>query len=195
MKRVIFLHGVGSSGHQMEPLAEALEVTSLGLESHCPDGPGRFPHGTGHQWFSLDGITEENRTARIAAAMPAFRTIVESFGNPRESLLIGFSQGTIMALHALADGLSAAGVLGLSGRLAGPVPARPGWPPITLIHGRNDPIMPLPVAEATVSWLKAAGAVPTLLILDGLGHAIDERVLAAAGAWIRERLAQNVSVF
>lgn len=188
MKRVIFLHGVGSSGRAMETLAGALNLGALGLDGHCPDGPEPFLHGTGRQWFSVAGVTEQNRAARIAAAMPAFRVLVERFGDLRESLLVGFSQGTIMALHALADALPVAGVLGLSGRLAGPVAARSDWPPVGLIHGGNDPVMPLPVAEATAAWLRAAGAAPTLTVLDGLGHAIDARTVSAATAWIRDRL-------
>lgn len=126
MKRVIFLHGVGGNGASMQPLADTLSLT---VPAHCPDGPEPFDMGPGRQWFSVRGVTEENRPARIAAALPAFIRAVRAIGNPRHSLLIGFSQGAIMALHAVAAGLTAAGVIALSGRLAGPVAARDDGPP------------------------------------------------------------------
>lgn len=176
MKRVIFLHGVGGSGASMQPLADAL---NLPFAAHCPDGPQPFDIGSGRQWFSVKGVTEENRPERIAAALPAFTRTVESFGDPRDSLLIGFSQGAIMALHAVAAGLTVAGAFALSGRLAAPVAARTDWPPITLLHGSDDLVMPPAIAHATETWLNDAGANPTLTVFDRLGHGSDDRTLAA----------------
>lgn len=176
MKRVIFLHGVGGSGAAMAPLAQVL---ALPLAAHVPDAPQPFDMGQGRQWFSVQGVTEANRPNRVAGALPAFRSLVEGFGDPRESLLIGFSQGAIMALHAAADGLPCAGVIALSGRLAGPIGSRADWPPIWLLHGSADPVMPADVARATEAWLLQAGAAPRLQIFEGLGHAIDERSVSA----------------
>ncbi|WP_413873877.1 hypothetical protein [Albidovulum sp.] len=183
-QRIIFLHGVGSTGAAMRPLAEALAVSQ---HAAFPDGLHPFDMGTGRQWFSVKGVTEANRPGRIAEAMPAFAHLIESLGDPRQSVLIGFSQGAIMALHAVAAGLPAAGVIALSGRLAGPVPARGDWPPITLLHGTDDPVMPLAVARATDGWLNDAGAAPRLTEFDGLGHAIDARVLET----VRDSLSQT----
>lgn len=177
MKRVIYLHGVGSSGAAMQPLADAV---ALAVPAHCPDGPEAFNQG--RQWFSIMGVSEDNRPGRVAAALPAFTDIVSSYGDPRDSLLIGFSQGAIMALHAVAAGLPAAGVIALSGRLAGPVPPRAGWPAITLLHGSADPMMPPAVAQATEAWLRDAGADAQLTIFEGLGHSVDARSVAAIRA-------------
>lgn len=175
-RRVIFLHGVGSSGAAMHPLAEAL---ALPQPAHSPDGLHPFDMGAGRQWFSVKGVTETNRPGRIAEALPAFGDLIERLGDPRDSVLVGFSQGAIMALHAVAAGLSVAGVIALSGRLAGPVGPRGDWPPITLLHGSDDPVMPLAVARATAAWLQDAGAEPRLTVFDGLGHTIDTRILQA----------------
>ena len=179
MKRVIFLHGVGSSGAAMAPLAKAV---GLAVPAHCPDGPEDFNHGQGRQWFSIAGVTEANRPARVAAALSAFSDIVSQFGDTTDSLLIGFSQGAIMALHAVAAGLPVAGVFALSGRLAGPVDHSSGWPSITLLHGSADPMMPPAVARATEQWLRDAGASPQLTIFEGLGHSIDGRTVDAIRA-------------
>lgn len=174
MKRVIFLHGVGSSGAAMRPLAEQL---SLPLETHFPGAPQPFDMGQGRQWFSVQGITEANRPVRVAEALGRFKSLVESFGDPRESLLIGFSQGAIMALHGAAAGMPLAGVFALSGRLAAPVSARTDWPPIWLLHGDADRVMLPEAAHMTEGWLKDAGATPYLRIFNGLGHTVDERTL------------------
>lgn len=176
MKRVIFLHGVGGSGASMQPLAEALSLT---VPAHCPDGPEPFDMGPGRQWFSVKGVTEANRPERIAAALPAFTRSLEAFGDPRDSVLIGFSQGAIMALHAVASGLPVAAVFALSGRLAGPVSARTDWPPITLLHGDADTVMPPKIARQTAGWLQDAGAEPVLQVFAGLGHSIDNRTVTA----------------
>lgn len=106
----------------------------------------------------------------------------------RDTALIGFSQGAIMALHVVAEGLPVRAVFALSGRLAGPVAARTGWPPITLLHGAADPVIPAQMAEATRGWLCDAGAAPELRLYDGLGHGVDERELSV----LRDKLARVV---
>lgn len=174
MNRVVFLHGVGSSGAAMRPLADALGLPG----AECPDGPEPFDMGPGRQWFSVRGVTEDNRPARVAAALPALRERIETMGDPRGTWLVGFSQGAIMALHLAAAGLPVAGVVAIAGRLAGPVPARTDWPPIRQLHGDQDTVMPLAVAQATEGWLRKAGAAPELAVFPGLGHSIDARVLS-----------------
>lgn len=176
MKRVIFLHGVGGTGAGMQPLAEALNLT---VPAQFPDGCEPFDMGQGRKWFSVKGVTEENRPARVAQALPAFRQMIEGYGVPKDSLLIGFSQGAIMALHAVADGLPAAGVFALSGRLAGPLSVQNDWPPITLLHGSADPVIPADFARQTEVWLRGAGARPSLSMFQGLGHALDHRTIEA----------------
>ena len=182
MTRIVFLHGVGSSGAAMRPLASALGLT---CDAHFPDGPQPFDMGPGRQWFSVKEITEENRPPRIVAALPAIRAVIESFGDLGDTVLVGFSQGAIMALHAVADGLPVRAVFALFGRLAGPVSAKTGWPPITLLHGAADPVIPAQMAVDTRDWLRDAGASPEVRLYDGLGHSVDERVLSV----LRDKLA------
>jgi phospholipase/carboxylesterase len=185
VKRVIFLHGVGSSGANMKPLASALGQS---VEAHLPDGLRPFDMGPGHQWFSVSGITEANRPERVATALPAFVERIAQFGPTEDSLLVGFSQGAIMSLHAAAAGLRVAGVVAIAGRLAAPVPVREDWPAITLLHGEADPVIPVSAAQATRTWLKDAGAEPALKLVAGLGHSIDARMLEL----VREALGPHV---
>lgn len=143
MKRVVFLHGVGSSGDNMRPVASALGLTD---QAHCLDGLLPFDMGPGRQWFSVRGITEDNRAERVAAAMPALVDRLSKFGALENSLLVGFSQGAIMSLHVAAAGVPVAGVIAIAGRLAASVPARTDWPPIALLHGDADPVMAVSIA-------------------------------------------------
>lgn len=182
-KRIIFFHGVGGTGASLRPLGERIASE---LDMFFPDGPQAFEMGSGRQWFSVKGVTEADRPERVERALPTFTRMIEDLGHPSDSLLVGFSQGAIMALHAVAAGMPAAGVLALSGRLAGPVAARTEWPPIALLHGSADPVMPADVALATKAWLLSAGAAPHLQLFDGLGHGIDDRVLAAIRQFIAD---------
>lgn len=175
-KRIVFLHGVGSSGGGMRPLAEALGL--LG-EAHFPDGTHPYDLGPGRQWFSVRDVTEANRPDRVAAAVPELTAMLTALGPTNDTLLIGFSQGSIMALHAAAAGLPLAGVIALAGRLAGPVAPRVSWPPITLLNGELDRIMLPTIATATANWLRDAGAAAEAQILPGLGHSVDHQVIAA----------------
>ena len=175
-RRAIFLHGVGGTGAGLRAMAGKI----AGLpETAFPDGPHPFEKGAGRQWFSIIGVTDANRPGRIAEAMPGFIRMVEAMGNPRESLLVGFSQGAIMSLHATAEGLRVARVVAISGRLAAPVRPRDDWPAITMLHGTADAVIPPEKARNTEAWLTAAGASPRLTLFEGLGHTIDRRVREA----------------
>lgn len=174
MKRIVFLHGVGSSGAAMRSLAQAIDVEDC---AHFPDGPHPFYMGQGREWFSVRGITEASRAERVAAALPDLVAMLTALGPTDETVLIGFSQGSIMALHAAATGLPLAGVIAIAGRLAGPVPERKAWPPITLLNGELDQLMPPSVTMATAQWLRDAGANPSAKILPQLAHSIDQQVL------------------
>ena len=106
---IILLHGVGASGASLAPLAEAMAPALPGVAFATPDGVEPFDMGgPGRQWFSVKGVTAENRAARVAAARPAFdatldRIIAEHGARPEHVALLGFSQGTIMSLDLLAD--------------------------------------------------------------------------------------------
>ena len=148
---VILLHGVGSSGADIAGLAPALAPTLPNTKFVSPDGPGRF--NAGHQWFCITGVTPENRPARVAAARPSFDAILsdligrEGFAGRLDRVaLVGFSQGSIMALDALASGRwPVAGVVAFSGRLASPEPLEPvKGSKLLLFHGADDQMMPVP---------------------------------------------------
>jgi phospholipase/carboxylesterase len=190
---VIMLHGVGSNGANLAPLGDVLNRMVPQTDFVSPDAPFRFSHGAGRQWFSIDGVTEVNRSTRVAEARADFdealHAIIEAHGlagKPERVALLGFSQGSIMALDAVASGRwPVAAVVAFSGRLASPLPLTPGaGTPVCLIHGDADPVMPVGESEKAAATLKAEGMQVDLSILAGLGHSISSQGVEIAGHFL-----------
>lgn len=187
---VVFLHGVGSRGADLEPLAHYLAPALPEAEFEAPDAP--MPSdlgGPGRQWFSVSGVTEANRTERVVAARPAFDAVISDLlerhnlsDRPEQVAMVGFSQGTIMALDSIASGRWNFGaVVGFSGRLATQDPlAPPAATRVLLLHGTGDPVLPAKESELAYKRLNAAGADVSLKLLPGLGHSISTEGLELA---------------
>jgi phospholipase/carboxylesterase len=196
---VILLHGVGSSGADLAPLGNTWRDTLPGVDFVTPDAPFSFGHGPGRQWFSIDGVTEANRPERVAAARAAFdkalSSIIAAHGlsdRLDRVALVGFSQGSIMALDALASGRwPVAAIVAFSGRLASPRPLTPS--PGTralLIHGDADAVMPVAESTRAAATLREMGTDTGLHVLSGVGHGISPEGVAFAGAFLAETFAQ-----
>lgn len=190
---IIMLHGVGSNGNDLAPLADSWRDLPATLRFASPDAPYAFDQGTGRQWFSVSGVTEANRPQRVAAARAAFDGVVSRLmtenqmaEEPRRVVLAGFSQGAIMALDAVASGRwRFAGVIAFSGRLASPAPLAPAPDvPVLLIHGAQDPVIPAGETQRAAATLQGLGGDCQSLILPGLGHGINTQGVAAAGDFI-----------
>ena len=123
----------------------------------------------GFQWFPIpwiDGSSEEEAMAGMARAvedLDAFldALMVDEDLLPEQVVLFGFSQGTMMSLHvAPRREDEVAGVVGFSGRLLGPellaveVISRP---PILLVHGDQDDVVPPVSLPAAAEALQGAG--------------------------------------
>ena len=171
---VLLFHGVGSSARDLVPLGEALaphlpDAAIVSLQAPDASGPG-------WQWFSVQRVTEADRPARVAAAMPRFVQAVKQWQaacaiGPAETTLIGFSQGAIMALESTQlDSLPAARVIALSGRFARPPRIAHGSVRTHLMHGDADAVMPVRGAVDALAQLQGLGAVATLDRFPGLGH-------------------------
>lgn len=183
---VLLFHGVGSSAQDLAPLGQALaqarpRATVVSVEAPHPSQLGR-----GKEWFSVIGITQENRPQRIAQAMPRFLETIRHWqgltGLPADrTVLVGFSQGAIMSLASTQAALepepAAQTVIALAGRFAEPVRRAPPGVRIHLIHGDGDSVvMPRWSVEAD-EQLRALGGAVTLDLVPGLGHGIDARAL------------------
>lgn len=180
---VIFLHGVGSCGADMIGLgrhwADALPDTVFA----APDGPDPFdmyPQSSGRQWFSIKGVTVENRFARIEEARATFdatleRVMAEHTVIDRSKVaLVGFSQGSIMAYDAVASGRwPVAALVAFSGRFSTADPLTPANVPVLIVHGDHDEVIPACEGLDAAERLKGAGLSVDAHVLPGLGHSIN----------------------
>lgn len=186
---MVLLHGVGSRGEAMAPLATQLRRAFPQAAIVAPDGFEAFDGdaaGLARQWFSLAGITEDNRPARVAEALPALadwvrRTQRELGVAEAATALWGFSQGAIMALELVQahDGL-AGRVLAFAGRYARLPAAAPALTTLHLLHGGADPVIPADHARAALERLGELNGDATLDVAAGVGHEINGALLQCA---------------
>lgn len=183
---ILLFHGVGDTPVAMGEIGcyfakefpQAL-VVSVG-------GPSAFGNGSGRQWFSVQDVTEENRVERIAEVMPLFIETVRywqqhSGVNDAGTALVGFSQGSIMALEALkAEPKLAGRVVAFSGRFASLPDQAFGDSVVHLIHGEQDAVISVQHAQAAAERLQANGVDFTLDVEEGVGHAINQDMMDSA---------------
>lgn len=193
---LLLFHGVGSRAEDLAPLGQTLASQRANAWVISVRSPDRSDLGQGWQWFSVQGVTEANRPARVNSAMPAFVERIRAWQSetgvgPLNTTLVGFSQGAIMALESTQlSGASrhAARVVAIAGRFAQAPRIKPENVAVHLLHGEQDQVMPIGLAMEAERELRSLGALPTLDRFAGLGHGIDARVVQAIG---RRLEAQN----
>ncbi len=202
---VIFLHGYGADGADLlglaDPLAPHLPDTMF-LAPNAPEQSAMNPMG--FQWFPIpwiDGSSEEAAAqgmARASADLNAFldRVMVENDMLPEQVALVGFSQGTMMSLQVAPRREDAlAGVVGFSGRLLAPETLADDVivrPPILLIHGDADEVVPPQALPEAAEALEAAGFTEVYAhVMRGTGHGIAPDGLSVALAFLRQVLGQE----
>jgi phospholipase/carboxylesterase len=187
---ILLFHGVGSNAQDLVPVGQQFAVQFPAAMVVSLEGLQPCDFGQGRQWFSVTGVTDENRPARVAAAMPAFQALIlamqKSSGVAAEmTTLIGFSQGAIMALEATQKTPAMAShVIAFSGRFARAPTIAPVGTAIHFIHGKADSVMPVVNSCNAVSQLQALGASVSLDIEPGMGHGISSQMLSTALAKI-----------
>jgi len=185
---VVALHGVGANARTMAaalaPLERVADVVALdGCEAFDRGGPGR-------QWFSITSVTEANRPMRVAAALPRLLDRLDKLardrGVERNALtLVGFSQGAIMTLAMVAQGLHKGRAVAIAGRLAGPVLATTGQGvSLLLVHDLNDQVMPATLADDAAARLGVAGHDVVLRHTEDVGHGIGQPTSATILDWL-----------
>jgi phospholipase/carboxylesterase len=175
----ILLHGVGASSADLIPLASKFREVFPNAAFLLPDGTFPFEGGlNGRQWFSIRGVTEENRPARVAEAIPALHELVADAQNrfnimQSDTALIGFSQGSIMALEfsKIHDG-KVGRVIAFSGRYAKLPEKAPELTTLHLLHGESDPVISVTHAQAGYATLIELNGDVTLDLAASVGHEI-----------------------
>lgn len=199
---VVFLHGYGADGADLLSLADPLGPHLPETAFYAPDAPQPCAGNPfGRQWFPipwLDGSTEEQAQQGMAAAaddLNAFLdTVLTAEGLTADRLaVVGFSQGTMMALEVLPRRAQpVAGIVAFSGRLLNAdtlAQQAVSKPPVLLLHGDQDPVVPFQDMGLAGDALVAAGFDTFGHVMKGTGHGISPDGLSVALAFLKERLA------
>jgi phospholipase/carboxylesterase len=185
---VVLLHGYGANGDDLIALGEAWRGMLPGAAFAAPNAPQAIPGMYGAlQWFALTMRDPSEYWRGVEAARPALDRFLDAELAryrlaPSRLVLVGFSQGTMMALHVgLRRAASPAGIVAYSGLLAGPehLGATTARPPVLMIHGEADDLIPVEALHAGREALAAAGVPVEWHVRPGLGHGID-----AEGQWM-----------
>ena len=199
---VVFLHGYGANGADLlglaEPLGEHLPDT-LFVAPDAPESCAGAPMG--YQWFPIpwiDNSSEEEAERGMAAAVDDLNAFLDALMVdedvlPEQVVLFGFSQGSMMAMHVAPRREDAvAGVVAFSGRLLAPeslvddVVVRP---PILLVHGDMDDVVPPQSMPEAAEALQRAGFEDVYAhVMKGTGHGIAPDGLSVALAFMRDKL-------
>jgi len=198
---VVFVHGYGADGADLLGLADVLAPHLPDTAFVAPDAADRLPGAPfGRQWFAIprfDGSTTAQAAAGLELArrdLSAFvdqRLAYEKLG-PQALALVGFSQGAMLALHMAprrADALAA--VVAISGQLLQPerlAAEAISKPPVLVMHGDQDDVVPFPEMTATCNALFAAGFDTYGHVMEGSGHTIAQDGLATALAFLTKTL-------
>ncbi len=195
---VVFLHGYGADGNDLIAIGQAwqqLLPDAAFVSPHAPEPCGMAP--VGRQWFELTFRSPDERWTGVNKAAP----VVEQFLGaelarhnlpPSALTLVGFSQGTMMALHVgLRRAVSPAAIVGYSGMLVLPeespeavVDQIRSQPPVLLIHGAADDLIPVQALFLATHGLAALEVPVEWHISPGIGHGIDQEGLRHGGEFL-----------
>ena len=196
---VVFLHGYGADGNDLIDIgrmwAPAMPTAAF-VSPHAPEPCAESP--TGRQWFPLAGVDPTKLRDGVVHAAPVLDAFLDAeLARHRLTddrlVVVGFSQGTMMALHVAPRRAQApAGAVGYSGLLPAPeflAAEVRHKPPVLLVHGDADPLIPAVALFAAQRILGEAGFPVEWHIRPGLQHGIDQAGLDYGLAFIRRILA------
>lgn len=195
---VILLHGLGADGNDLIGLAPYWAPLLPDAEFVSPNAP--FPCDMspyGYQWFSVQDRSPGAMLSGVRAAAPILDGFIGDELQKRgldegSAALVGFSQGTMMSLFVgLRRARPFAGIIGFSGRLIGRELLKSelrSRPPVLLVHGTDDPVVPYDSLANAEAALKEAAVPVETLSCPGMGHSIDQEGLQRGGRFLQARL-------
>jgi phospholipase/carboxylesterase len=179
---VVLLHGYGANGEDLIGLAEAWRSALPDAAFLAPNAPETLPGMYGAlQWFALAARTPAEYWSGVVAVRPLLERFLEAelaryrLGGER-LVLVGFSQGTMLALHVgLRRAQTPAAIVGYSGLLVGAqhLAEATAHPPILLVHGEDDQLIPVEALHVAREALAQAALCVEWHVRPGLGHGID----------------------
>lgn len=194
---VVLLHGYGANGDDLIALGDAWQSALPDVAFVAPNAPETIPgmYG-GLQWFALTLRDPSEYWRGVSAAQPALDRFLDAelarYRLAADRLvLVGFSQGSMMALHVGLRRKSApAGIVAYSGLLAGPdrLGETKARPPVLLVHGEADDLIPVEALHMAREALAGAGLPVEWHVRPRLGHGIDPEAQWMAGHFIGRTL-------
>lgn len=200
---VVFLHGYGADGNDLIDIGRAwqqLLPDTAFVSPHAPRPCGQAPMG--REWFPLTFRDPNERWTGVNAAAPVLNAFIDAelkrHNLPDSALaLVGFSQGTMMALHVgLRRAAAPAAIVGYSGMLVTPpneaeidafAAGIRSRPPVLLVHGEQDELIPVQSLMHAAQGLAALDVAVEWHISSGVGHGIDQEGLRQGGEFIARR--------
>jgi phospholipase/carboxylesterase len=192
---VVLCHGYGADGNDLIGLAPYWQRLLPTAAFVAPNAPERCPGSPGYQWFPisrLDPGEMQKGVNQAGGALDAYldAELTRYQLSADRMALVGFSQGTMMSLHVgLIRAAKPAAIIGFSGMFAAaenPPALGADTPPILLIHGDADPMIPIDALFVSAGALGRAGATVQWHVSSGIGHSIDEQGLAIGGAFLAQ---------
>jgi len=201
---VVFLHGYGADGNDLIEIGRAWQPVmphAAFVSPHAPNPCGQAP--TGREWFPLTFRDPNERWTGVNKAAPVLDRFLDAELArhrlpPSKLALVGFSQGTMMALHVgLRRATAPIAIVGYSGLLAVPPDANPekfaaeikSRPPVLLVHGDRDDLIPVQALFHAASGLAALEVPVEWHISAGIRHGIDQEGLRHGGEFLARRMA------
>jgi phospholipase/carboxylesterase len=202
---VVFLHGYGPDGNHLINIGQEWQQylpQAAFVSPHAPE-PCGGEELTGRQWFPLTFRDLNERWIGVNKAAPALQRFLDAELErhklkPSALALVGFSQGTMMALHVGLRRVTApAGIVGYSGLLVVPPEGNleafaaeiKSRPPMLLVHGDQDPLIPAQALFQATQGLAALGVSVEWHLSAGIGHGIDGEGLRHGGEFLARRFA------
>jgi phospholipase/carboxylesterase len=194
---VILAHGYGSNGDDLIGLAPWFARALPEAVFVSPNAPDPVPgYPGGYQWFPISSIDPRLMAQGARSAAPHLDRFIdqelERYRLPASACaLVGFSQGTMLSLHVgLRRPEPLAAVLGYSGMLpvAEPSEVR-SRPPVALIHGDRDDVIPVQALFAAQEGLALCGVPALWRISGGAAHTIAQGGLDLGAAFLKDAFA------
>jgi phospholipase/carboxylesterase len=199
---IVFLHGYGADGNDLIDIGRAWQQylpQAAFVSPHAPEPCGQAP--VGRQWFPLTFRDPNERWLGVNKAAPGLQRFLDAELErhklpPAALALVGFSQGTMMALHVgLRRATAPAAIVGYSGLLVIPpegdldafaaeIKSRP---PVLLVHGDRDELIPAQALFQATQGLAALGVSVEWHVSAGVGHGIDAEGLRHGGEFLARR--------
>ncbi|MCE9651110.1 MAG: alpha/beta fold hydrolase [Parvibaculum sp.] len=195
---VILCHGYGADGNDLIGLAPHWQRLLPNAAFISPNAPQRCDAGFGYQWFPISRLDPAELMRGVESAAGTLNDFIDEELARRglddaKLALVGFSQGTMMSLHVgLRRAHAPAAIVGYSGALAGGDRLKgelKGRPPVLLVHGDADEMLPVSRMHDAVRVLAEAGISVQWHVAHGVGHGIDPEGLELGGRFLRDAFA------